>query len=198
MRISFRSRFNKRTDFEKNISIAKGCVISDSTIGRNSYMGENSTLHKCKIGRFCSIGANVSVVAVTHPSSVYVSTSPSFFSTHGQNGQFFVRQNKFEEKLQVNGYYAIIGNDVWIGNNVTLKGGITIGDGAIVAMGSVVTKDVPAYAIVGGVPARIIKYRFNDNQIEKLMQIQWWNMSDAWLKQHADQFDNIDLFLNSL
>lgn len=76
-----------------------------------------------------------------------------------------------------------------------MKGEVTIGDGAIVAMGAVVTKDVPPYAIVGGVPAKVIKYRFNEEQIARLQEIKWWNKSDSWLQSHIDDFENIETFI---
>ena len=188
-------RFNNKTSFERNIVVHKHANIANTYIGRNTYIGCRSNLSGCKIGRFCSLSSDIEVVSATHPSSVFVSTSPSFFSTLKQNGQSFVKQNKFDEHLVVDGYTSIIGNDVWIGTNVIIKGGVTIGDGAIVAMGAVVTTDVPPYAIVGGVPAKVIKYRFIDDQIKKLMEVQWWDKSDEWLAQHATSFENIDDFL---
>ena len=78
------------------------------------------------------------------------------------------------------------------------KGGVTIGDGAIVAMGAVVTKDVPPYAIVGGVPAKIIRYRFNNEIIEKLLQIKWWDRDEVWIKNHIELFSDIDKFIRSV
>ena len=89
----------------------------------------------------------------------------------------------------------IIGNDVWIGEGVTIKGGVRIGDGAIVAMNACVTKDVPPYAIVGGVPAKIIRYRFTDEQIKFLLDFQWWNKSLEWIEKHAEIFVDIETFI---
>jgi len=195
VRISPHAHFNPKTVFEGNNGIAKNAVVSGAYIGRNSYVGSGTDLTNCKIGRFCSIATDIRVVSDAHPSSVFVSSCPSFFSIRGQNGQTFVKTNKFQEKLSVDGYDIVIGNDVWIGTRAMIKGGVTIGDGAIVAMGAVVTKDVPPYAIVGGVPARIIKYRFTEEQIAKLLQIQWWNQADEWLKAHVDEFENIEKFL---
>lgn len=80
---------------------------------------------------------------------------------------------------------------MWIGANVLAIAGIKIGDGAIVAAGSVVTKDVPPYAIVGGVPAKIIRYRFTDEQIKDLLNMQWWNKGEAWIRSHAEYFDDV-------
>lgn len=158
-------------------------------------MGENSILPNCKIGCFCSIAANVEVVSLTHPSRMYVSTCPSFYSIAKQNGQTFVSNNLFDETLKREGYDAIIGNDVWIGTKVLIKGGVKIGDGAIIAMGAVVTKDVPPFSIVAGVPARVIKYRFSIEQIRSLQIIKWWDKPEEWLRSKIDYFSNIEGFI---
>lgn len=195
--VSHSARFNQHTSFEKNIKIGKHTCVCNAVIGRNSYIGRNSNFNDCEIGRFCSIASNVKVEANTHPSSTFVSTSPSFYSTLLQNGQTFVAETCFEETLQIDGKKLIVGNDVWIGADVIFKGGIKIGDGAIVAMGAVVTKDVPPYSIVGGVPAKIIRYRFSDEQIAKLRDLQWWNKNDEWLKKNAKMFDNVETFFDN-
>lgn len=89
--------------------------------------------------------------------------------------------------------YALeIGNDVWIGQNVFLIGGIHVGDGAVILAGAVVTKDVPAYAIVGGVPAKIVKYRYDDETIEFFLNIKWWNNSGEWYKEHWELLCDIE------
>ena len=85
-----------------------------------------------------------------------------------------------------------IGNDCWIGENVFLVGGINIGDGAVILAGAVVTADVPAYAIVGGIPAKIIKYRYDENTIQLLQKFKWWNKDISWLKENWELLCNIE------
>ncbi|MEZ8122597.1 CatB-related O-acetyltransferase [Vibrio splendidus] len=92
----------------------------------------------------------------------------------------------------------VIGNDVWMGANVILLPGIVIGDGAVIAAGAVVSKDVPPYAIVGGVPAKIIKHRFSDDIIEGLLDTQWWNWDDAKIKSHIPYMNTPEQFLQQL
>lgn len=179
------------------IKIGSNSYIDNSIVGSYSYMGRNNDLRDCKIGRFCSIGNNVKVVNAFHPSSVFVSTHPCFFSTKLQSGVSFVKENKYQEIRKVDSYACIIGNDVWIGNDVRLFAGITIGNGAIIGTGAIVTKDVPPYAIVVGAPAKVIKYRFNQSNIDSLLKIQWWNNSNEWFFQHANEFENIDVFLQN-
>lgn len=188
--------FNQRTEFEGTNVIHRGTCISGSIIGYGTYIGENSFFPNCQIGRFCSIASNIKVVVPTHPTSTFVSTSPMFFSPLKQNGKTFCKKSKFKEFLTVDNRYVIIGNDVWIGEGVTIKGGVRIGDGAIVAMNACVTKDVPPYAIVGGMPAKIIRYRFTDEQIRFLLDFQWWNKPIDWIQLHADEFENISDFTN--
>ena len=84
---------------------------------------------------------------------------------------------------------------MWIGDNVLIKGGCRVGDGAIVGMGAVVTKDVPPYAIVGGVPAKVIRYRFTEEQIKKLLKIRWWDKDEDWIRSHAEDMDEIEKIL---
>ena len=187
--------FNQTTYFEGYNKIAAKTSVSGSFIGRNTYVGRDCYLADSKIGRFCSIARKVWVFTGVHPSMGFVSSSPIFFSTEKQCNQSFVSKNRYEEYLSINKRSCIIGNDVWIGSGVKIKGGVTIGDGAIIGMGAVVTKDVEPYAIVGGVPAKLIRYRFTRDQIDFLLEFQWWNRSDEWLRQNVDLFEDIEKFI---
>lgn len=169
-------------------------------IGKNSYIGKNSVID-AYIGNYCSIGSNVLIITANHPIS-FVSTSPVFYSTRKQTGFTFVEKSLFDElntcSYEGKKYGIIIGNDVWIGDNVMIRGGVTIGDGAIIAMGSVVTKDVQPYSIVGGVPAKLIKFRFNNETIDKLLKISWWNWEFAKIQKYYKFMNNVERFLNEL
>lgn len=163
--------------------------ILDSSVGRYSYIGMNALINKTKIGAFCSIGNNFTSGLGIHPTNG-ISTSPMFYSTLKQNGTSLSQDDKIEEFEDVR-----IGNDVFIGENVTLLSGVTIGNGAVVAAGAVVTKDVPAYAIVGGVPAKLIRFRYSQEQINAFERIQWWNFEDDQLKNVERMFYDVDEFI---
>ena len=182
--LSTQVRFNSKTVWGGYNKVHERSVVSGAALGRYSYIGTDCYLANAEIGRFCSIGNNVKVIDVTHPTSGFISTHPAFFSTNMQCGTTFVSHNFFNERLSINGRSCIIGNDVWIGDDVRIIGSRKIGDGAIIALGSVVTKDVPPYAIVGGVPAKVIRYRFEDNKIKELLNLQWWNKDEKWIKEN--------------
>lgn len=165
-------------------------------MGFGTYIGDQCTIMG-KIGRYCSIGHKVTVLTGTHPSHKFVSTHPTFFSLELQNGTTYVSTQKFKEKIYAdenNKYGCIIGNDVWIGYNATIMGGCTIGDGAIVATGALVKENVEPYTIVAGQPAKVIGKRFEDEKIAFLMKIKWWDKPEAWIKSHADDFEDISKF----
>lgn len=165
-------------------------------MGFGTYIGDQCTIMG-KIGRYCSIGHKVTVLTGTHPSHGFVSTHPTFFSLGLQNGTTYVSTQKFKEKIYAdenNKYGCIIGNDVWIGYNATIMGGCTIGDGAIVAAGALVRENVEPYTIVAGQPAKVIGKRFEDEEIAFLMKIKWWDKPEAWIKSHADDFEDISKF----
>ncbi len=160
---------NPASKIENNCHILENCLILNSTINSYSYVGKNSIIQNTSIGSFCSIANDVFIGLGTHPTSLF-STSPLFYNS---NNTFNIRlvdtDYAFDEYQPIK-----IGNDVWIGARAIVMDGVTIGDGAIVAAGAVVTKDIPNYAIVGGVPAKIIRYRFSAEKIEKLLKSQWW------------------------
>lgn len=181
-----------------NDSTFEGCdTIGEKShfsghMGYGSYMSSYCSIEG-NIGRFTSIGPEVVTPRGIHPyRSPYVATSPMFFSRNRITGNTFAKTQTFNEwKSPVN-----IGNDVWIGQRALLTGGISIGDGAVIYACAVVTKDVPPYAIVAGVPAKIIGYRYSKEKIEKLLEIKWWNKTISWLEDHATSFNNIEEFIN--
>lgn len=138
--------------------------IRKCTIGNHTYIARNSLIHLTNIGNFCSIGPNFVCGYGIHPLNG-ISTSPEFYSTMKQTGHTFSMIDKIQELKPI-----VIGNDVFIGMNVSVLDGVTIGDGAVVAAGAVVTADVPPYAIVGGVPAKIIKYRFDEKNNRRFIE----------------------------
>jgi acetyltransferase-like isoleucine patch superfamily enzyme len=114
-----------------------------------------------------------------------VSTSPVFYSAKNNlNASFNIEE--FEEFDK-----TIIGNDVWIGINAFIKGGISIGDGAVIGAYSVVTRDVEPYSIVAGNPAKLIRKRFNDSEVEKLLKVKWWNDDEINIRKKARHFKDI-------
>lgn len=165
---------NSRID--KTANTSTGGNILNSSMGRYSYSGYDCWIINADIGAFCSISDSVYIGGREHPMK-WVSTSPVF--EHGDsNGapDSFVKFGVPEIKR------TIIGNDVWIGHGAIIKAGISIGDGAVVGAGAVVTKDVPPYAVVGGCPARIIRYRFDSDLIKQLLETHWWTLDDEKIK----------------
>lgn len=191
------SRISSDDVLEGNNYIAgwvKGCHV-----GRGSYVMDQSWFQNAYIGRYCSIASEVKMVARRgHPTREYVATSPAFHLKSAMI-QTYVEQDGYEpyDKIEHQGrkWDLVVGNDVWIGTRVTLLGALHIGDGAIIGTGSVVTKDVPPYAVVAGNPAKILHYRFPEDQIQALLEMKWWEKSEDWIAAHADQFQRVEQFL---
>lgn len=170
-------------ELEKHVCIEKGTNIRYSSIGSYSYVGAGTSLIHTDVGKFCSIGGNVAIGGGAHDLQA-VSTSPVFNS--GRN--IF---NKSFANISFKPYKKTkIGNDVWIANRAIILQGVTIGDGAVIGAGAVVTKNVSPYAVVGGNPAKVIRYRFEDDIIQGLLSMKWWEWDESKLIEWGEYFDN--------
>ncbi len=196
-KVSATAHLNFKTKLEGNNKISKRVSIDNSMIGFGTYIGENTYLVNSKVGRYCSISSNVRVILGTHPTSHFVSTHPAFYSTLKQSGFTYTNRNLFDDFKKINNNSIEIGNDVWIGSNVLIMEGVKIADGSIIGAGAIVTKDTEPYSICVGVPAKIIKYRFTDDEIKYLKELQWWNKGEKWIINHAHLFDNIKDLMNN-
>ena len=163
-----------------------GTCLSNVSLGRFTYIA-GATSGNAELGAFCSVGPATVGGIGKHPTNL-LSSHPAFYSNRAQAGFHFADKQYFDEAP-----VTVIGNDVWIGAHATILDGVSVGDGAIIASGAVVHKDVPPYAIVGGVPAEIIRFRFDEATIQELLDWKWWNLSEQVLSELAPHFRNKDL-----
>lgn len=148
--------------------------IGKYSYGYEQFFGKQDILKS--IGSFCSISGFVVIANGNHPIN-FVTTHPITYNPE------YRMVNRFYSEI-FTGSEVTISNDVWIGASVTILPGVKIGNGAVIGAGAVVTKDVPDYAVVIGVPAKIHKYRFSDDIIQALLRIKWWEWPDEKIKEN--------------
>ena len=175
-------KIDNLSNVDKKAKVYSNTQIFNSSIGKYSYLGRKSYLIFAEVGKYCSIGESSEIGLGIHTLN-NISTCPLFTEKHNATGFSWTDiENVYPFKK------VIVGNDVWIGERVMVMGGVTIGDGAVVGAGAIVTKDVPPYTIVAGVPAKPIRKRFSDDVIHKLLELKWWDMSEERLKEHIALF----------
>lgn len=187
--IGYLARFNT-CDFGNYNKLYEGATLTSVTMGDFSYISSNSKITNTEIGKFCCIGSEVIVGLGMHPSRDFVSSHSIFYTPMHQKKIAFAKTSYFDEFK-----HTKIGNDVWLGTRCMVLDGVTIGDGAIVAAGALVTKDVPDYAVVGGIPAKILRYRFEPTEISFLKQLKWWDKEIEWLQENYKQFHDIKILM---
>jgi acetyltransferase-like isoleucine patch superfamily enzyme len=164
--------------------------VWNSSIGDYSYVAHNAWISFTRIGNFCSIGPNFHCGWGIHPLDG-ISTSPMFYSTARQNGSTLCSYDKVQERKPIH-----IGNDVFIGMNVTILDGVTVGNGAVIGAGTIVSKDVPPYAIVVGNPMRILRFRFSEETVKKLLETAWWDWPIEELQRIERHFFDVEGFVS--
>ena len=172
---------------EKNVVFQNWKIFK--SIGNFTFIGKNTYIENCQsIGSYCSISFDVKIGLKNHNLHT-ISTSPFFY----KKSKGWVEKDNLQNRNPV-----IIENDVLISSNVLILEGVKIGNGSVVAAGSVVNKDVPPYSIVGGIPAKVIKYRFDEKTINKLITSEWWTYDSEKIKELKKDFDNPNDFLEKL
>lgn len=168
--ISWLAFWDADTQIPNELYLAPFARLMNCKVGRYTRIKPGCVFKNVTIGNYCSFANNVMIGLGQHPT--FLLSTNSVFYKSGITGKFAASINYDEEPR------TYIGNDVWIGNGAVVMDGVHVGDGAIVAARAIVTKDVPPYAIVGGVPAKILKYRFPDDVISALMELKWWEWDD--------------------
>lgn len=181
--VSWTALWDKRTKFTPYTHILSGAKLRNVQVGKYSRIGVNCQVTSATIGNYTAIGKDTVITVGQHPTN-YLSSHSIFY----KKGNWGWHDEWIAPIDYVPNKHVTIGNDVWIGRQCIILDGLTIGDGAVVAAGAVVTKDVPPFAIVGGVPAKVIKYKFSQEIIDRLEEIKWWNLSDDEITRVIELF----------
>lgn len=186
------SSFIKNTEFGDFVEIGVDNFIENSKIGDFSYTGQFCFIQNANIEKYSNIAACVRIGATNHPMERptlhHFTYRPVMFGFDESDDSEFFKDRE--------SHVANIGNDTWIGHGSIILPGVKVGDGAVVGAGSVVTKDVSPYAIVAGNPAKLIRYRFSEEVIEKMLKIKWWDFSTEYIKENYKDFRlNINDFI---
>lgn len=168
--------------------------IINSVIGKRTYVQKNSTIHNTSIGSYCSIASDVNIGLAEHPTNM-ISTSPVFYD-NTQPLEFFFCNDKQSNYKTVS--RTTIESDVWIGHGALIKSGITIGVGSVIGAGAVVVKDVAPYSIVGGCPAKHIKWRFEEVIRLQMIRSKWWDLSDMEIEKLSDYYAMPELLIKEI
>lgn len=188
---------NLKTKMGINNEVELNVDIRSSEIGKNNLIGKNNFLINTKIGNFCQLAPDVRVVIGSHPFKPYVSFATCFYSVEKYHHLTYADRNKRKDYTMLDDkFFVKIGHDVWIGEGVKILDGVTIGNGAMIAAGAVVTEDVLPYSVVGGVPAKKIKMRFNEEEIKFFEEFNWYEKDESFFKTHWEKFSNIEEFIN--
>jgi len=179
----------------REVTIGRCCeVLGDTAIeytelGDYSYLGPGCMVADASIGKFCAIAAQVRIGAPNHPldrpAQHRFTYCPEYYSADAQRDHAFFRERRADR--------VVIGNDAWIGHAVIVMPGVKVGDGAVLAAGAVVTRDVAPYTIVGGVPAKQIRERFNRAIAAQLSAIAWWDWPAETIFQRLPEFQSGDV-----
>jgi acetyltransferase-like isoleucine patch superfamily enzyme len=192
---------DRETTFEGRNRVAAESRLHQSRLGLASYVGPRCRLNNAIIGRFTCIGPEVQTVNGAHPTSEFASLHPSFYSTRKQAGFTFASRDLYPEfgtRRYQEDYSIEIGSDAWIGHGARLMQGVRIGHGAVVAAGSLVTRDVPPYTIVAGVPARPLRQRFTEPTVQRLLATSWWQLDFDEIARLAPCFSSPEALLQNL
>lgn len=185
-RRSIFSRIDSESIVSERSKINRFCRVYGSVIGKYSYVGPGTRLENVRVGAFCSISWDCMVGLQSHPLH-YVSTSPIFYEAKNGTGTSWLDR---DAKIVADKEMTVIGNDVWIGARAIILEGVKVGHGAVVGAGAIVTKNVPNHAIVVGVPARIVGYRFDEHTSNSIVSSAWWDWADDKIRQSAPEFLN--------
>ena len=193
--ISLTAYVDIHSNIAKTAKVHRFAKLVNTKLGEHSYIGVGSWTTCCNIGKFCSIGANTNLGLTLHTLDT-ISTSPIFQLQKNATGVSWTEKDYAPNILETP--QTTLEADVWVGSNAIIMPGITLHTGCVVGAGAVVTHNVPPYAIVAGVPARILRYRFSPEIIERLMEIKWWNLPDEEIARIKDLFHIANLTLKDL
>lgn len=187
------SFIGQNVDLEGENYIGNYSELINSKMGYASYVGDFVCFDNVSVGRYTSIASHTKIIKGQHPVSGFVSTHPAFYACNNHILSYVDKTLFCEYRFTESGYSVDIGNDVWIGEDVSIMEGVKIADGTIVAAGTLVTKNTEPYSVIGGVPGRIIKYRFEKDDIDFLLKLKWWTMDKSWIQKNHKLFTDINL-----